>query len=157
MQQSLIVGLSSIIADQAAQIEALEKRAACAEEELPKAKRTKKGNEVSHCQPQSSQTAVLCEAERLSRHLLVEIRGWRSLESFKTLRLVRKTSFRVDSVRLGFSLLAENGIVDIQIHPKRARNRALTTVVKRPWSRIESDTKGVSFLTRLQVNRDAFD
>ena len=42
MQQSLIVGLSSIIADQAAQIEALEKRAACAEEELAKAK---KGNE----------------------------------------------------------------------------------------------------------------
>ena len=99
-----------------------------------------------------SSTAV---AERLIRHLLVNIRGWHLLENFKAARMVRNR-FGADSVRLAFDLLAENGIVDIQHYP-RQRGRALMTIMKRPWSRIESDPKGRRFLKRLQVNRDAFD
>ena len=183
-QQSLIVGLSYIIAKQAAQIEALEKRAACAEEELAKVNqpqswdtrsavlespellgimasllapadiarscmtcvsRWKISSEFFPDWKRLTEVQILTEVERLTRYLLVDIRGWHSLENFRAARLVRNR-FGAGCVRLAFDLLAENGIVDIQNHPKRARNRALTTVVKRPWSRIESDTKGRSFL-----------
>ena len=113
MQQRLNE-LSSIVDEQAAQIEALEKRAACAEEELAKAKRTKKGNEVSHSQPQSLQTAVLSEAERLTRHLLVDSRRWDILECFRASRMV-KDRFSAGCVRIAFDLLAENVTVDLPV------------------------------------------
>ena len=51
--------------------------------------------------------AVLSEAERLTRHLLVNIQGWHFLENFKAARLVRN-KFSAGCVRLAFDLLAEN-------------------------------------------------
>ena len=99
-----------------------------------------------------SPTAVLSEAESLTRHLLVDNRGWHSLECFRASRLVRN-KFTAHCVRLAFDLLADNNIVDIQSFP-RSRGRALRTIRKRPWSRIESDSNGRRFLKRLRVNRD---
>ena len=60
----------------------------------------------------------LSEAEKLTRHLLVDIREWHSLENFKAARMVRNR-FGADSVRLVFDLLAENGIVDVHNHQNR--------------------------------------
>ena len=220
MQQRLNE-MSSIIAEQAARIEALENEVATIL--LANAKKTRKTNKVSHSQLNSwechsllkkpasrasedsteakchsvlkkpasraaedeiyilpsstetkchallkkpaaedetlelqSSTEVLTEAERLTRHLLVDIEEWHSLERFRASRLVRN-KFGAGCVRLAFRLLAENGIVDVHNQPTRTRNRPVTTIMKRPWSRIDSDPKGRRFLKRLRVNRDAFE
>ena len=104
-----------------------------------------------------SNSWILNEIERVVRYLLVDWRGWETLEIFAATRHVRN-KWTSDDVKKAFEMLRDKEIVTL-VSSRRARGKPKMSIKKREWSQITADEGGepAKFLKRLRVNRDCFE